>query len=574
MKKYSWSYLFLLLALFVFGHISTAFARTQIYMQAFDDKKQALPDSVPLYYDIAHSAQSNNQVVPIFAKHRGKELVSFDEDSGVDSQSYIGIYLPIGYSAKYRFRLAARANGLCAEATFGDTDPWIIYDTSRPSAQALQALQLGQGGLPPLPDGGCLYGQWQIAKDQSYRGNTANFYEQPFAALNGIVNMPATQELVGQGVGPDAATIDFTVAGNLGNVGRILRINTGNRPPISVLHNLGAPTDDGMVWGIAVKDATNMYEPGPGAPDKIDFGASQFCGHPDSNTIFGGIQWGMEMPLIRVGQTLTMDDSKCNGGPCYVPMYTDFTNATPQSRSGTMPFVLPRSAHPFDGRVEEISVKNVPRSGGAPGPVEKLTILFKYHPHLPFTATEVNPHLWLSLATTEVNPDFMGRGPEPQLPVETYVVRDDGTTGKLAWGDLANADPEQNSTSWGGFCGDKTNIHCENNPRQQNRYMCSCFYVSNKATIKRLVINYVGKNVALSVAPLGNTFGKLIYNRNYNPAGRPAVLISASSNYFVAKDMNKPALQYTPAEDATDGYFMYVGTLQDLTDACVGTKDC
>jgi hypothetical protein len=562
----------LFVTLLALGCGCRAFADAQILMQAFDARNQPLEDGVPLYYMVAHSKQT----VPVFQKHRGAELRPFDETKGADYQSYIGIYLPAGYSAKYRLHFAQTSNGVCNRSPLSSTDPWIHYDTARPSAQNLHMLQLGQAALSQLPAKHCLYIQWQIAKDESYPGKILDLFERPFAAANGIENMPATQELVGQGSGRDAAWISYEVAGYEGNVGRSLKIRTGDRQPISILHNIGAPTDDGMVWGIAAQGATGLYEPGTGSPDKIDFGASQFCGHSSVGSVLGGTQWGMQVPVVRRGQTLTMDDHRCAESPCYVPMYTDFTSATSESRMGTTPFAFPRSAHPFDARIDEISVMNVLHSDGSPGPVEKLTVAFKYRAHLPFQADKINPHLWLNLALTDVQSGTRSRF-EPKLPVETYVVRDDGTIGYLSWNDLENADaPERAEAAWKVFCGDHRKTHCGDNSRQQNRFVCSCSYIANKSTIKRLIVNYLGKNVAMAIAPFERpTFSKFIYTRTFHPPGRPGALVSASSTYFLPRGMNNAALQYSPADSAVaDGYLLYVGTLQDLTDACVGIKDC
>ena len=350
------------LVLFLFFDAVQANADGFVSMQAFTSDLKPLPETVELYYMIAPDF---NRSVPVLQKHQGEHPVFFSEKSGLDPHSYIGIYLPTGDDAYYRYALGEVIGGQCdrADYRFGN---WLLYDKAYPVVAKQTPLQLGVDPMPSLTQNGCVELQWKVVPDDLYHGNISDLIEKPITLPNGVESMNATDVLTGKGSGATGASVRFEVAGDEGDVGRSLKIGTGNHPLISIIHNIGAPTDDGMVWGIAVQNSFGLYGNEGDHLHPVNFGASQFVGHPDDGTIFGHTQWGFYMPTSLQGETLQTDDTRCKPSRCYVPMYTDFTTASNKTHRGTLPFSFPRSAHPFDGRIKVISLTDVPSLSGIP----------------------------------------------------------------------------------------------------------------------------------------------------------------------------------------------------------------
>lgn len=549
-----------------------------IQMQAQDSKGNSLDPSVPFYYSVAHSIGTKSApIVPVMLQHNGTNSVVFNSSTGVDANSYIGVYVPTGSRAVYRYRLMAQVNNVCKPSTQDLHNDWVIYDSALPSSTVEAPLQLGVGVLPSVvsSDGTdlCLQIEWRILPDAKYPGNLVGLYEQPNAAQVGIAHMPATKVIQGQGAGSSAGAIQFGVSELFGNVGESLQISTGSYPPISPVLNSN-PTDDGMVWGIAMKGAAGLYQPVPGAsPLAVDLGSSQFVGHNSFGTTFGDMMWGMTTPLLKYNtQTLRMNNSLCPGGSCFVPMFSDFTSANATtSNSGTTPFLLPRSVHPWDGQVSEIAVRNLLNSDGTPGPVERLKYSFNYRPHMDFQAKQMGSGLWYDSALLAHSPNG---GPDVQQPVDIYLVRSDGSYSQLKYQDLMNSGMDKPTTMgkasdlWLNFCKDihKYTTRCAPVEVPAGATACGCSFSGSNIQVERIVFSYA--NVAMSLQGSGEAFQAFVLTTRYYNNSQSGLVSDAHNIQMQAPSFSK-------ADPVTnDSYYMNVGTLDDLNAACVGFNAC
>lgn len=528
-----------------------------IRMEAVDANGKSLDPSTSFFYSVAHAlSPTTSGTVPVLKKHSGSEPIYFGEADGADSRSYIGAYVPSGYVARYRYRKMSVKSGACVPISGVPSSAWAYYTSPRPDPAATVPLQLGGsvGNLPALQAGECMDIEWRVNKIPGFNGNTAGLYETPTASSGGLSNMPETKSIQGQAQTADGGGIYLGVSEDYGAVAHTLKINSGSGAPISILHNLGAPTDDGLVWGTAVKGAVGLYPTG----QSTDFGASQFCGHPNDGTTFGATKWGLKTPLIKKGggvhyQSLEMDNSACGGESCYVPMYSDFTTVT-NSAGGTLPFMLPSSVHPWDARIAEIAIGNLVTKDGTPSGVERLRYSFEYRPHFSFSASYLFPHLWFDQALTEDQP----HGTFIWHPMDIYLVRQDNSSTKLSWADLSNPDA---SLAWADFCKDQsTTPHCAPNPKPDGDVTCRCSYENSE--IKRIVFNYTDSNVALSLQGSGRAFTKLFIGRTFpvHVKARPGILLSVG-NFFTKDAMTFDSMT---GQIIDDDYFFNVGTLENL----------
>ena len=202
-------------------------------------------------------------------------------------------------------------------------------------------------------------------------------------------------------------------------------------------------------------------------------------------------------------------------------------------------------------------------------------MVLSYHPNIDFEAETINPHLWLDLALTDVQPEKYGHR-EDTLPISAYIVRTDGSVGRLSWDALNQADRfPQDSTEWANFC-KAAQRPCGMNPHQHGRFACVCSYRERDVRVVHLVINYNGHDVAMSINPWnGVSFKRLVFSRVYHPPGRPGVLVSASNSFFAVSPRGRsPESSSRFSKDSEDGYVFYIGTLKDLDNYCLGIHIC
>lgn len=527
------------------------------FMEAANEQGASLSESVPAYYVVAKLKNDKLAGVPIIKKHTGTKAITFDMSENGDLDFSYGIYVPSGYVARYKIQSGTRNASGCNVSTTkrqaSAPSDWDGYDTENVGGRVEQRFKrltvkrASQQFAAKKEATQCKVVLWEIRKDTAYEGNTSNLLEVPVVAKNGLKSMPATKRIEGHGVGENAGSISLGVSEEFGGIPTFLRIKTGNRNYISLLHNIGAPTDDGMVWSISMTGVKGLSVP---ADKSIDLGSSQFAGHPDRDSPFGSIMWGMTMPLEKNGNAL-MSARQCDGKPCFVPMYSDWTSEA-KPYGGTLPITLPRGVQPWDGGVKKIAIESLKDERGNATPIARLTYSMEYRAHKNFVASNFLPHLWFSLNTTD--PDKKGG----KMPVDVYLVTKKGETTKLSYDDLLSYNGED---PWRRFCSpasDKRKI-CASNPKKKGDTTCHC--TSNDPEIKSIVFDYYNNNVALALVPEQDVFAKSVITTVFrgNTKGRPHVLAFVG-NEFV-KQSSKFSVNSPPR---TDTYYLNVGTLADL----------
>lgn len=526
-----------------------------IEMRALDVGGNSLGDRVPFFFVVSPGLRSGRAIVPWIRSHNGAQGIKFDIKESPEGTPVIGAYVPVGYAASYQYYVGKDAGPKCAMSVEKGPREWRAYDAAMRDSKASRPLQVGRE-LPTLQPGACLIVVWKVEEIKGYNGNIGGLFEHPNVAENGIDHLPATHVIEGAGTGVGAGSIELSVAANFGAIAKTLRIRAGNSAYLSILHNLGAPTDDGLIWGIAMKGATGLY----GVSDKpIALGTSQFVGHAKGTTPFGSVMWGMTMPVVQIGSTLR-PASKCKEASCFVPMFSDWTSANePETEDGTMPFMLPRGVHPWDGQVNQISISRLAQTGTGSA-VARLTYSFNYKPHSDFAAKSMRTGLWLNLALT----DFSAR--DKPIPIGVYLVHSDGATTALDARYIASAGLAGSDTAWDQFCtrDDEPGKQCKPNPRKKNDLTCRCSFKSGE--VKRIVYHYLDRGVALSLERDSGAFNPLIVGTTFrrNIRGRPFLLTAAHGRYIE----NRSFKRSEPA--VTDTYLLNVSTLENLTAAGVG----
>lgn len=526
-----------------------------IVMTVQDGKESPLPSRVPFYYSFSKEISKGKMDVPILKKHVGNSPVFFKSNTVSSDKIYLGAYVPSGYSARYRARFFGINDPACSTGQAVFKENWRDFDFfNRDRGNISPSVLLDNifSELNEYSSESCLLIQWRVDKIHDYPGNVNQIFEQPTAQKNGIDFLPVSMILEAQAPGKDGGGIYFDISEDFGGIPKEFKIKTGNRDYISLLHNIGAPTDDGLNWGISMVNAVGLYGK---ADAPTDLGSSQFCGHADSGSEFGSVMWGMKTPLEKIGSSV-FSARLCEGKSCFVPMYSDWTSAA-KNYGGTFPFLLPRSVQPWDGQINKIANETVLDKNGFALPIQRLTYSFNYRVHKDFQAEAVLPHLWFNQALSDV------KNRDARRRLNIYLVHVGGGVSKLAYNDLLNPG---DGGSWDDLCrNDDNKNHCSVNPNRNFDVTCQCSYT--KPEIKRVVFDYFDNDVAISLEGSGAAFNKIVFQTQYikSGKGRPFVLISAS-NDFKKNYSNFKSNQ----EIYSDGYFFQVGTLENLTKAGFG----
>lgn len=540
---------------------------------------------VPFFYVLSRGRVDRDQRQVRVKKHDQDRYVVFDEADTVDQTSYIGAYVPTGHVARFRFSYQDKLNGRCSSPGRNQFSNWEFYQLPiKGDRNTISPLRISVSPLDnQLQPDQCLFVQWLLQKrsDDEYLhevgGTYSDLVEQPSIATNTPKEMPITDILEVNSTNPHGAGVLLALSETFGGVPRELKIRTqGNdNGYVSILVN-GAPTDDGLVWGIPAYSVRGLYSENDVL---VNIGSSQFVGHTKNGSTFSHSMWGFRVPLELVNnsatyQRLETPQSYCgsSGRPCFFPMYTDFSqNAVNKVTRESTPFFHQHSAHPWDGRIKGITAAILNDSNGMKSSLARLRYDFEFRPHLEFTAIEgIKPHFWFNQSLNN--------------HVNVYLVNSLDQTSMMSYQDLFQPGgliysenkyqkPTDNqhaiaNENFSQFCNsDGVNFCTKENQNQNNDMSCQC---SLKNFYKRVIFEYVDHNVAIVVQGNKHLFEHLYVGTVYRTVtAQPFILVSASN-----MDQRGEYLDFNPRVDLfEDNFFFTIGTMENLKKRGLGTTD-
>lgn len=318
---------------------------------------------------------SNQNIPPDFA---GTLAYSFY--LGTNDKAAVGIYVPVGFSVLKKIQDEQDCNWEQTGVPYSKRG-YELYASAFSDQFSEDTLFVGGSDAGTK----CLaFMLVDSTREYKIYGKVApnlfgNYHENAFSSAMGLRNIPNNKTTTLKSSNSNDSEVSIEVSNTLGGMIQSLYLKkNASQEPIQLIQNIDA-ADSGIQWS-AILNGVVFSDTSQHTIQTLLF-----------NQVIGADptwMWGMEMPLLKnSSSSLTTKEN------IWVPHYAETNTDQPvanqwdkKSFTPISPIFRPQALHLFDGRVEDVSLKNIILSNGHS--ISRVSTTFHSRTHLfqPFSA--------------------------------------------------------------------------------------------------------------------------------------------------------------------------------------------